>query len=147
MTSAKLARTHQLVPSPPHRHHFVVVSTNFFVPPSTPTCHLQEESFAMCHTFLLTLIHMQIRILCVDFSLLRPRLAEVAQGCITCQYLHPVEASWRLALMPVPPQCAGPKTRILFSVAALFSPPSVLSQSVSLQIVKYPSAGRHALPV
>lgn len=54
---------HQLVSSLfcVHRQHFVL-STNF--PPFTPPAlNLQEESLAMCHTFSLTLIHMQIRIL------------------------------------------------------------------------------------
>lgn len=53
-------KTHQLVFSPPHRQHFVVCTE---IQPL-----LQRKSFAVCHTFLLTLIHMKMRILSIDFS-------------------------------------------------------------------------------
>lgn len=60
-----MQNTHRLLSPPPYRRHFVVYRVSN-PPPSS------SSSFAVCHTFLLTLIHVLMRILSIDFSFFTP---------------------------------------------------------------------------
>lgn len=86
----QVQNTHQFGPSL-YRQHFVEFATP---PEKTP----QQESGEMCHIPHDAHSYDNEDPQC-RFFFLHQRCAEVVWGCVTCQHLHPVEASWQRSLL------------------------------------------------
>lgn len=82
----QVQNTHQFVPSL-YRQHFVEFAT-------PPEKNPQKESGEMCHIPHDAHSYDNEDSQC-RFFFLRQCCAEVVWGCVTCQHLHPVEASWQ----------------------------------------------------